>query len=47
MLVKKDMLRYVQDENTGEMIKGGGGKVVDWIWTLYNMAFESSVETEG
>ena len=32
---------------TGEMIKGGGDRVVDWIWRLYNMAFESSVEREG
>ena len=23
------------------MIKGGGNRVVDWIWRLYNMAFES------
>ena len=25
----------------GEMKKGGGGWVVDWIWRLCNMAFES------
>ena len=31
------------DKITGERIKGGGDKVVDWIWRLYNMAFESSV----
>ena len=30
-----------KDEITGEMIKGGGEKVVDWIWRLCNMAFES------
>ena len=32
-----------KDEITGEMIKGGSGKVVDWIWRLCNMAFESGV----
>ena len=25
----------------GEMIKGGGDRVVDWIWRPCNMAFES------
>ena len=30
-----------KDEITGEMIKGGGDRVVDWIWRLCNMAFES------
>ena len=25
------------------MIKGGGGRVVDWIWRICNMAFESVV----
>ena len=30
-----------KDEVTGEMIKGGGDRVVDWIWRLYNMAFVS------
>ena len=34
------------DEITGEMIKGGGDRVVDWIWRLCNMAFESSVGPE-
>ena len=29
-----------KDEITGERIKGGGGRVVDWIWRLCNMAFE-------
>ena len=29
-----------QDEVTGEMIKGGGNRVLDWIWELCNMAFE-------
>ena len=28
---------------TGEMIKGGGGRVVDWICRLCNMAFERDV----
>ena len=28
------------------MIKGGGGRVVDWIWRLFNMAFESGVVAE-
>ena len=23
------------------MIKGGGDRVVDWVWRLCNMAFES------
>ena len=32
-----------KDEVTGEMIKGGGDGAVDWIWRLYNMAFESGV----
>ena len=27
-------------EITGEMIKGGGDRVVDWIWRLCNMTFE-------
>ena len=29
------------DEITGEMIKGGGDRVVDWFWRLCNMGFES------
>ena len=33
-------------EITGEMIKGGGDRVMDWIWRLYNMAFESGVVPE-
>ena len=28
-----------KDEVTGEMIKGRGVRVVDWIWRLCNMAF--------
>ena len=35
-----------KDEITGEMIKGGGDRVVDWIWRLCNMAFESVVVPE-
>ena len=35
-----------KDEVTGEMIKGGGNRVVDWIWRLCNMAFESGVVPE-
>ena len=26
-----------KDEVTGEMIKGGGDRMVDWIWRLCNM----------
>ena len=33
-------------EITGEMIKDGGDRVVDWIWRLCNMAFESGVAPE-
>ena len=36
----------VKDEITGEMIKGRGDRVVDWIWRLCNMAFESDVVPE-
>ena len=35
-----------KDEITGEMIKGGGDKVVDWIWRLWNMTFKSGVVFE-
>ena len=35
-----------KDEITGEMIKSGGDKVVDWIWKLCKMAFESGVVPE-
>ena len=31
---------------TGEIIKGGGDKVVDWISWLCNMAFESGIVPE-
>ena len=30
-------------EITGEMIKGGGDRVGDWIWRLCNVVFESDV----
>ena len=32
-----------KNEVTGEMIKNEGNKVVDWIWRLCNMAFQSGV----
>ena len=32
-----------KDEITGEMIKGGGDKVVDWVWRQCNVAFERGV----
>ena len=35
-----------KDEVTGEMIKGGGNRVLDWIWWVCNMAFESGVVPE-
>ena len=35
-----------KDEITREMIKVGGDKVVDWIWRLCNMVFESGVGPE-
>ena len=35
-----------KDKITGEITKGGGERVVDWIWRLYNMAFESGVVLE-
>ena len=36
-----------KDEITGEMMKGGGNRVVNWIWRSYNMAFKSSVVPEN
>ena len=36
-----------KDEFTGEMVKGGGDRVVDCIWRLCNMAFKSGVVLEG
>ena len=35
-----------KDKITGEMIKSGGDRVVDWIGRLCNMAFENSVVPE-
>ena len=35
-----------KDEVTGEMVKSGD-VVVDWIWRLFNMAFESGVVLEN
>ena len=35
-----------KDEITGEMMKGGGDRVVDWIWRLCNMSFESGFVAE-
>ena len=35
-----------KDEFTGEMTKGGGDKVVDWLLKLCNMAFDSGVVPE-
>ena len=30
-----------KDDVTGEMVKGGGDMMVDWIWRLCNITFES------
>ena len=35
-----------KDEITGETIKGGGDRFMDWIWRLCNMGFESGVVPE-
>ena len=35
-----------KNEITLEMIKGGGDKMVDWIWRLCYMAFESGIVPE-
>ena len=35
-----------EDEITGEVIKGGGDRVVDWIWKLCDMDFESGIVPE-
>ena len=35
-----------KDEITGELIKDGGNRLVDWVWRLCNMAFESGVVPE-
>ena len=34
------------DKVTGEIVKGGGDMVVDWIWRLCNMVFERGVVPE-
>ena len=34
------------DEMTREMIKSRGDRVVDWIWSLCDIAFESDVGFE-
>ena len=35
-----------KNEVTGDMVKGGGNMVVDWIWRLCNIDFESGVVSE-
>ena len=35
-----------KDEINREMKKGGGDRVVDWIWRLCNMTFENDVVSE-
>ena len=35
-----------KNQCTGERIKGGGDRAVDWIWRLCNMVFESGVVPE-
>ena len=35
-----------KDEVIGKMIKGGGDRVVDYIWRLGNMAFVKGVVPE-
>ena len=42
----KNRKAVCKDEITGEMRKGGGERVIDWIWRLCNMAFESDVVPE-
>ena len=37
----------VKDEVTGEMVKDGDDRVVDWIWRLCNMTFESGDGSEN
>ena len=32
-----------KDEVTGEMVNGGCNMVLDWIWSMCNMAFKSGV----
>ena len=42
----KNGMTAAKDEITGEMIKGGGDRVIDRIWKLCNTAFESGVVSE-
>ena len=35
-----------KDEATGEMIKGRSERVMEWIWSVFNIAFESGVLPE-
>ena len=42
----KNSKATVGDEVTRERLKGGGNRVVDWIWRLCNMAFESGIVPE-
>ena len=42
----KNVKAVGKDEITGEMIKGGGDRMVDLIWKLCNMAFEIGVVPE-
>ena len=39
-------VRNGKDEVTGEIIKGGSDRVVDWILRLYKMTFESCIVLE-
>ena len=41
--ISQEYYNCSQDEATGEMIKIGDEIVLDWIWKLCNMAFESGV----
>ena len=35
-----------KDEITGEIIKSGGDRVVDWIWKVCDMTFENGLVPE-
>ena len=35
-----------KDEITGEIMKGGGDRVMDWVWKLCNMTFECASSLE-
>ena len=41
--VEKNGKAAGKDKVTEEMVKAGGDMVLDWIWKLCNMAFESDV----